>query len=240
MTNTWARKLATFGPLAADDERLLDQLIANTVTFPAGEDIISQGDLPRDLHVVLEGCACRYKVLPDGRRQIIAFLLPGDLCDLHVFLLREMDHSIGTITASRVATISRESVLEITSQRPQLTRALWWGTLVDEAILREWIVALGRRTAYERIAHLICELYLRLKLVGAANGESFELPITQTELADTMGLSLVHVNRVLQRLRGEGVVEFQSRTVTIRNAERLKEIALFDPIYLHQQGGTNA
>jgi CRP-like cAMP-binding protein len=238
--NIWARKLATFGPLAMDDERLLDQLIANAVIFPAGEDIISQGDLPTDLHVVLEGCACRYKVLPDGRRQIIAFLLPGDLCDLHVFLLREMDHSIGAITASRVATISRDTILEITSQRPQLTRALWWGTLVDEAILREWIVALGRRTAYERIAHLICELYLRLKVVGVANGQSFELPITQTELADTMGLSLVHVNRVLQRLRGEGVVEFQSRTVIIRDAERLKQIALFDPIYLHQQGGTNA
>jgi CRP-like cAMP-binding protein len=223
-----------------DDEQLLDQLIQNSVVHPAGEDIISQGDIPSDLHVVLDGCACRYKVLPDGRRQIIAFLLPGDLCDLHVFLLREMDHSIGTITASRVATISRETILQIASERPQLTRALWWVTLVDEAILREWIVALGRRTAYERIAHLICELYLRLKMVGAANGQSFELPITQTELADTMGLSLVHVNRVLQRLRGEGVVEFHNGKVIIRDSDRLREIALFDPIYLHQQGGTNA
>lgn len=153
-SNVWAKKLKGLGPLSVDDEQLLDNLIRTPRQFAAHQDIIAEGEVPTHIQVVLTGCICRYKYLPDGRRQIVAFLLPGDLCDLHVFLLKEMDHSIGALVPSTVAQISRDTVMRITYERPQLTRSLWFSTLLDEAILREWLVGLGRRSrAGQRLRH---------------------------------------------------------------------------------------
>ena len=237
------RKLENFAPLRGDDKRALDALAVREVKcYDAREDVIHDGDRPGHVHVVLDGFACRYKTLEDGRRQITAYFVPGDFCDLHVFVLRAMDHSIGALTPCTVSLVPREAVLDLLA-RPALARALWWATLVDEAVLREWVVNLGRRDARERVGHVLCELHMRLRAVGLADGDACELPLTQTELADTLGLSTAHINRTLQQLRAEGLIELRGKRLTILDAARLRETALFDPNYLHldrEGGGRNA
>ena len=232
MTNPLIRKLEAFGRLPDADRRLLAGITVQAKDVAAREDLIGEGDNPRDVQLILEGFACRYKFLPDGGRQITAFLIPGDFCDLHVFILKAMDHSIATMSPCRVVAIPREKILELT-ERPAIARALWWAALVDEAILREWLVNLGGRPADQRIAHLLCELLVRLRTVGLVNGDSYELPITQQDLADTMGLTSVHVNRVLQRLRSEGAITLKSKRLVIKDVERLMAFCGFDGSYLH-------
>jgi CRP-like cAMP-binding protein len=234
VNNPWVRKLRLFADVSVEDERFLNDLVRNARTVPARQDIISQGDLSECLYVVVEGAACRYKMLPDGRRQIMAFLLPGDSCDVHTFLMKRMDHSIATLVPSRVAVIPRFAILEMTEQRPRLTRIFWWSTMVDEAILREWIVVVGRRTAYERVSHLLWEIYLRLAAIDSTSGSSCEVPFNQTDMADTLGLSLVHVNRSVRRLKQEGLISLEGRRLTILDRKRLPAAANFDPDYLHQ------
>jgi CRP-like cAMP-binding protein len=185
------------------------------------------------VHLILEGFAFRYKVLPDGQRQIVAYLIPGDLCDLHVSILGEMDHGIATVTPCKVAYIPGQTIEEITEKHPRITRALWWATLVDEGTLREWLVSMGRRPAEKQMAHIFCELLLRLQIVGLATENSFELPMTQEQLGDTLGLSTVHVNRVLQDLRRDGLITLRDKVLTIHDVEELKRFADFDPNYLH-------
>jgi CRP-like cAMP-binding protein len=231
--NPWAAKLRQFTDLADDDVEILDRLVAETETYESDTDVVSEGQRVDWVNVVVEGMLCRYTVLENGRRQITAFLVPGDMCDLHGFLLKEMDHSIGALTLSRVAKVPRQVVMDITDRRPALTRALWWSTLVDEAVLRQWIVNVGRRTAYERAAHLIWELFLRMSVVGHATDRAFRLPLTQQELADTLGMSIVHINRTLQRLRTEGIFTLANGYLTIHDPERLQAIAGFNPSYLH-------
>ena len=232
MTNPLIRKLEAFGRLPDADRRLLAGITVQAKDVAAREDLIGEGDNPRDVQLILEGFACRYKLLPDGGRQITAFLIPGDFCDLHVFILKAMDHSIATMSPCRVVAIPREKILELT-ERPAIARALWWAALVDEAILREWLVNLGARPADQRVAHLLCELLMRLRTVGLVNGDSYELPITQHDLADTMGLTNVHVNRVLQRLRSEGAITLKSKRLVIEDVERLMAFCGFDGSYLH-------
>ena len=185
---------------------------------------------------MLEGFACRYKLLRDGSRQIVAFLVPGDFCDLHVFILNAMDHTISTLSVAQVVDIPRARILEFT-ERPALARALWWATLVDEAVLREWLLNNGQRQAEERIAHLLCELYVRLKVVGLAGDDRFALPITQVELGDALGLSAIHVNRSLQVLRRQNLITLKQRELIILDPGRLRDVAGFNPGYLHLTGG---
>ena len=236
MTNLLTRKLELFGSLPDDDKRLLDTAVTRTRKIGAHRDIITEGESPDDVHLVLEGLACRYKLLGDGRRQIFGYLVPGDFCDLHVFILKAMDHSIATLSPCTMVEIPRERVLELAA-RPAVARALWWVTLVDEGTLREWVVNLGLRDAETRIAHLFCELNLRLQSVGLATGNSFELPITQAELGETIGLSTVHVNRTLQKLRRDNLITFNQGQLLIPDLEALKELCGFNPNYLHLDGG---
>ena len=175
MVNALTRKLELFGSLPQEDKQLLDGVVRQSRILSPREDIIREGDAPQDVHLVLEGFACRYKVLENGDRQIFAYLVPGDFCDLNVFILKAMDHNIGSLSECRVVDIPRDRVLEMV-QRPQIARALMWCTLVDEATLREWLVNIGQRDAEHRIAHLFCEVHLRLKSVGLADGGEFELP----------------------------------------------------------------
>lgn len=232
MANLLTRKLEAFAPLPKADRRLLDDLIRRPRLVGPREDLIREGDSPSDVYLILEGFACRYKLLEDGRRHIMAYLVPGDLCDLHVFILRAMDHSIATLSPCRIVDIPRARVLEMI-ERPAIARALWWCSLVDEATLREWLVNIGARSAERRVAHLLCELLLRLRAVGLATNGSYELPLTQAQIADTMGLSHVHVNRVLQRLRAEGLITLKDHALVILDVPRLKEFSGFDPNYLH-------
>jgi CRP-like cAMP-binding protein len=163
----------------------------------------------------------------------VGLLLPGDFCDLHIDILGEMDHAIRTLTPCRVVAMTRETVDELITSTPNVVRALWWAALVNEAITREWLVSMGQRTADAQMAHLFCELYVRLGVVGLVDGDSYDLPFTQEELGDVLGLSVVHVNRVLQRLRGEGLVEWRRGRMRIPDFPRLAEFADFSPNYLH-------
>ena len=232
MTNVLVRKLELFGRLSADDRRLLDDIVARPRSLAARVDVIREGEAPSDAHLVLEGFAYRYKVLPDGQRSIFAYLVPGDFGDIHIFILKAMDHGIATLSPCTIVDIPRERVLEML-ERPAIARALWWATLVDEATLREWLVNVGRRDAEAGLAHLFCELHLRLKSVGLATGGEITLPITQEELGDTLGLSTVHVNRSLQAMRARGIISFKDSRLTIPDIDRLRAACHFTPNYLH-------
>ncbi len=231
--NPLLSKLEHVVPLEAPDLDALAGLMRLEEHVQADRNIVSEGQAPRSMFVLLEGLACRYRMLPDGARQILTFLLPGDLCDLHVFLLRRMDHSIGTLTPVRLATITREDLLEVGLRHPRISVGLWWSSLQEEAVLRERIVSLGRRDARERVAYLLCELVWRQKAIGHASGDSIDLPLTQIELADALGLTPVHVNRVLQALRRDGLLMLERRQLTLLNLDALVAVAQFDAGYLH-------
>lgn len=232
MVNLLTRKLEAFGALPDADRLLLDEAVRPARAVGPRVDLIREGETPSDVNLILEGFACRYKVLPTGRRQIMAYLVPGDFCDLHVFILKAMDHGIATLSPCTVVKLPRSRVLELL-ERPAIAQALWWAALVDEATLREWLVNVGARKAEQRIAHLLYELLLRLRTVGLTTGNQYELPITQAELADTVGLTGVHVNRILQRLRGDGLITLKGKNLVILDEERLMAFSGFNPNYLH-------
>ena len=233
MPNPLIRKLEHGAELTDEDRRLLDVLCGQTRQIAAGRDIITEDEKPDDVHLVVEGWACRYKLMPDGRRQIMAFLVPGDFCDLHVAILGEMDHSIGTSAGCTIVDIPQNTIHDIGQSHHRIMRAMWWSTLTDEGTLREWLANMGQRQADRQMAHLFCELLVRLQVVGCADADSFTLPITQTDLADTLGISAVHVNRVLQELRTRNLVSWQDRRLRILDVPRLKAFCAFDPKYLH-------
>lgn len=227
------RTLEQFGPLSEGERRALSAAVGRTREIGPDQDIVAEGERPTDCKVVLEGFACRYKLLPDGRRQIMSFQIPGDFLDLQGFLAGEMDHSVGTLTPARVGFIPHDALVDVTERFPRVARALWRSTLLDASVFREWMVGMGRRSAYQRIAHLLCEMSLRLRLAGLASDGSYQLPITQAELADALGLSTVHVNRSLQALRREGLISFQSGRVAVHDWEGLIHAGEFDSRYLH-------
>lgn len=235
MANAFVRKIRAFAALDEDDTRLLEGACRNVQSFPARRDLIREGDKPGPVFVFLEGWGCRYKLLPEGGRQITAFLMPGDFCDMHVAVLDEMDHNIATLTEARVATIDRPEMERLIASRPSITHAFWRTQIVDESVLRAWIVSMGRRNAHERVAHLLCELYLRAANIGLIEGGEFELPLTQVMLADSLGLTPVHVNRVLRHLREEKAVMLKRGKLTISDTGKLARIAGFDDSYLHRR-----
>lgn len=233
-TDLLVRKLQQFRMLSESDRFAVEEAAGKIVDHPAKHDVIRQGDRPDHVHLLIEGWACRYKLTPEGDRQIMAFLIPGDLCDVQVTLLDRMDHSISTLSACRILAFPRQRLGELTEHRGQLSQALWWSTMVDEAILREWLVNIGGRSSDKRVAHLICEMQHRTKAVGLSDGNGFEMPVTQDELADAMGMTPVHMNRSFQALRTRGLIFTEGRRVGTANLKRLMEFSDFNPIYLHQ------
>ena len=234
--NPLTRKLSHYAPLSEADRQCLDNLIALEESLPADVDIVAEGMVPRSIYVLKAGMAIRYRSLPDGGRQIMTFLIPGDFCDVHAFLLKTMDHSVATITPVRIAPIARNDMLDLFSQRPRISAALWWSSLQEEAILRERIVSLGRRDARGRIAYMLCELLWRHAAVGLTNGGTFVLPLTQMELGDTLGLTPVHVNRILKEFRQRGMITIKRKMINLLDIEGLQDIAGFDKEYLHFTG----
>jgi CRP-like cAMP-binding protein len=228
-----ASKLEAFTRLSADDKAALAAICRNVRVIDARRDLISEGDRPRFVHLMIDGWACRYKQLPDGKRQIVSMFVPGDFCDVNVYILRSMDHSIGAITRLKVAMITPEEMNALTNQRPRVTQALWWHELVATAIQREWTLNLGQRSAYERLAHLLVELYIRLAGVGRAQDGRCDFPLTQNDLADATGLTAVHVNRTLQELRRDGLIELDRKQLRILDLKRLMDVSMFNPNYLH-------
>jgi len=183
--------------------------------------------------LLLDGIAARYKVLEDGRRQITALHVAGDFVDLHAFPLKTMDHGIVALSVCHVGFANHSDLKRITETEPHLTRLLWLLTVIDGAIHREWIVAMGRRSKKSHMAHLFCELFMRLKVVGKTHNNSFSFPLTQAELANVLGISLVHLNKTLRLLRDEKALEWVSRTVTIHDWRNLVHLAEFEPNYLN-------
>jgi CRP-like cAMP-binding protein len=231
--NTWVGRLEQFAPLSPEDKGMLCGLMSEPELFRAGEDIISEDEAPTDVHVIIKGIACRYKLLPDGRRQIMGFLFPSDACDIHICILKGMDHSIAALRPTEVAYIPHHKMLEVMDHNPRIARALWCSTLRDEAILREWLTNNGRRDAYGRIAHLLYEMFLRLQVIGETDDWVCELPLTQNELADSVALTSVHVSRTLQRLREENLIVLKRKAVTIIDPAGLCAAAQFNPNYLY-------
>jgi CRP-like cAMP-binding protein len=233
IVNPFVRKLEGFGPLSGTDRALLERLSAGGHVIGPRIDLVREGDAPDGVILVMEGIACRQKHRANGARQITAYLVPGDACDLDVALVTQMDHTITTLSPCRVVRIPTDLVKRLMDEHPAVARSLRISTLVDEATLREWLVNVGCRSAIERIAHLFCELLVRLQVVGFASEDSYEFPVTQLDLADTVGLSNVHVNRSLQELRRQGVIELKGRTLKILDRQRLRSIAEFNAKYLH-------
>ena len=235
MPNAFIDKIRSYVPLTPDDVDLLTAACGNVRNVPARHDLIREGDKPGAVFVMLEGWACRYKILPEGGRQIVAFLIPGDFCDMHVAVLDEMDHSIATLTPARIALIPQADIEALIDTRPSITKAFWRTQLVDEGVLRAWIVSMGRRDALQRVAHLLCELYVRLRVIGHAKDGQCQIPLTQIVLADALGLTPVHVNRVLRRLREANAISTEGGKMVIANADQLANIAGFDDNYLHRK-----
>jgi CRP-like cAMP-binding protein len=200
--------------------------------IPAKIDIVTEGDHPDHSCLLLTGVAARYNIVGDGNRQISAIHFPGDFIDLHSFLLTEMDHSVVALSDCRIATVPHAKLKEISATAPHLTRLLWTLTVIDAAIFRQWLVAAGRRSVESQLAHLLCEFWTRLDAVNLADGYSFVLPLSQSDVSDAMGLSLVHVNRTIQSLKRRGLVEWSGQKVRIMDWKQLQHLGEFDPTYL--------
>jgi CRP-like cAMP-binding protein len=227
------RKLEQRDTLSQNEKVALENAAARTKEFKADEEMAHQGEEPSFSTLLLEGWAARHKSLRDGRRQILAFHIPGDFIDLHSFPLKVQDHTVVALTPCKVALVAHEDLNRITEDFPHLTRLLWISTLIDGAILREWLLSAGRRSATEHMAGLLCELLMRLKVIGLAQDNSFRLPVTQSELGDALGISTVHTNRVLQELRAKGLVTWKGDLVEINDWMGLCALADFDLMYLH-------
>lgn len=226
-------KLRARDTVSPEEEQAIRDSIAEVRDLPADTVIVHAGRLLSFSVLLLEGLLCRYKDLSDGQRQITELHVPGDFADLHSFTLKRLDHNIMTITPCRVAIVPHEKLEDITERFPHLTRLYWFTTNMDAAIHREWEVSLGRRTAVSRIAALFCEMKLRLEVVGLTEGPSYEFDITQTDLAECVGLTPIHVNRTLKELRERRLVQFRSGRVTINDWDGLATVAEFDPAYLY-------
>ena len=227
------RKLECRALLPMEDKWILSAAAAASVfRFGAHEYLLKQGAPIDRIFLIIEGFAARYRLLPDGRRQITAFMLPGDICDVRSFALGQMDHSIIALSPVEASVLTADAV-ERLQLRPRLATTLAWSALVQQSIAREWLVNVGHRTSFERLGHLLCELFERLRVVGLAQDEGYKLPLTQSDIADTLAISPVHVNRTLMEMRRSELVTFQSRHVVFHDYAALSRAAGFDPAYLH-------
>jgi len=195
--------------------------------------MVREGERTTDCSVILRGFAFRQKMLRDGSRQIISIHIPTEFVDLQNGLLLVADHNVQCIKGAEAATIPREALLSLAIERPEVLRAIWIDTLIDASVFREWVVNVGRRDSRARIAHLLCELALRLRSIGLVHDDRFDFPLTQEQLADATGLTAVHTNRTLQSLRKDGLIQLTGRSLTVLDWDRLCEVAEFDELYLH-------
>jgi CRP-like cAMP-binding protein len=230
-------RLAHSGVLANEDYPVLADLSIPARREAAETILIAPEQKTKGVHLVVSGFVYRYKILPEGKRQIIGILLPGDLCDLQAAILRRSDHFIATLTDSEIATIPQPVVDKLTLDNSRIARSLWWSTLVDESILRTWLTNMGQRQADKWLAHFFCELLLRLQIVRKAEDNACELPITQDKIADILGITPVHVNRVLRELREGNLADIKGRRLIVPNTAKLWSFCGFEPDYLHLSAG---
>jgi CRP-like cAMP-binding protein len=227
------KKLRKRDDINAEEERFIRRLISHSVEVPAHKVFIRAGEPLRESTILLRGWMARAKDLPSGQRQLAELHVAGDFADLHAFTLKRLDHDVVAITPCTVGIVPQERLREMTERFPHLTRVYWFATNLDAAIHRELTLSMGRRSAISRMAHLFCELLIRLGIVGMTNGNSYEFPLTQAELAEALGLTSVHVNRTLQEMRRKGLIELGNRWVSIPDLDGLKGVAEFDDSYLY-------
>jgi CRP-like cAMP-binding protein len=227
------RKLESIFRLSTEEKQALHDLPIQIQLLKADQDIVRIGDRPSQCCLLVEGYTCVYKLTIEGKRQIVAFYVPGDMPDLQSLHLKVLDNSLATVTPCTVGFIQHEDLRRVCDRYPRITAALWRETLVDASIFREWVLNVGRRDAFSRMAHVLCELLTRLRAVGLADDHTCDLPITQGEFADAIGVTPVHVNRVFQQMRADGLIELKGSRLNILDWERLKQAGEFDPTYLH-------
>lgn len=227
------RRLRLRDTIDEEERAALTELLTEVRALEAGSDIVREGDRPGRSTLVLSGLTCRYSSLEDGKRQITAIHMPGDFVDLHSFMIKQMDHSVGCLSPCVVAYAPHEGLERITERLPHLTRLLWLLTLIDASIHRQWLVTMGAYPALNRTAHLLCEIFTRLTYDSGQVGDTLSLPITQADLGDTLGLSTVHTNRVIQELRSRELIQWQGQEIRVLNWQGLRDLAQFDPLYLH-------
>jgi CRP-like cAMP-binding protein len=234
--NALARKLGAFVALSETELVVLEEVNKRRRTFVAGRDLVEQGQTEQSAYVLSSGWACSYKLLEDGQRQIVDFQIPGDFLGLRSLLMHVSDHSVEPINDIEVTEVLRNDLLGVFTQTPRLATAILLAASRDEAMVVEHLVNIGRRSAAERTANFLLELGARLALVGMGSKAGFECPLSQYLMADALGLSAVHVNRVLRQLREDGLVTFRDGFVSFDNYERLTEFAEFDLTYMDQIG----
>jgi CRP-like cAMP-binding protein len=228
-----ARKLQRLVNLSEDDVRLILSLPSVVKPASNGDYLVREGRPATECCVLLSGFACRHKLAATGARQIVSFHLPGDMLDLQHLLLAVADHNVQTITDAIVAWIPQAALKKVAADSPRIAQALWHDTLIDASIFREWVLNVGRRDARTRLAHMLCEFAARCEAAGLGSAQSFELPMTQEQIADATGLTSVHVNRMLRSLESDGAIARERRHIRIADWEHMREIADFDPAYLH-------
>ena len=228
-------KLRHGAHLTVADEAVLARLAGSMERTERG-DIMPQGAEMRSIVLVLQGWACHYKLLENGKRQITSVFLPGDLCEPFGALPPFTDYSLGALTPVLLTRVAPSSIRDAVAASPRIEEALWWDLLLTDALRREHLVSLGRRSATERLGHFFCEVHLRLEMVGLTENLSCEFPLTQVDLADVFGLSAVHVNRSIQELRGLGLLTLRERRMIIHDARALRELSMFNPTYLPLHG----
>jgi CRP-like cAMP-binding protein len=226
-------RLSYFQALSADEGHALESAATTVRLHRPHENLVLEGEPATHISLLLTGFAYGYRFFPDGRRQIVSYLIPGDLCDLRLLLRPTAAHTVSTLTAANVALYSRETLLALIENYPHLGRAMCWLALQEEMIGREWLVNIGQRTAVERLANLLCEIFTRMGAVRLTEGGRCEMPLTQVELADTLALSTVHVNRTLQELRRRGLVSLSGGMLEIHDFGALQSVAMFAPNYLY-------
>jgi CRP-like cAMP-binding protein len=228
-------KLAQHSPLESDDIKKIRHLPCSTQVLSSGQDFVRQGDFPRASAIVVEGLVARYHTLESGGRQYLSYHLPGDWPDAQALFLERMDHSVCAVGRAVVCAVPHNELIELFCERPTIAFAVWRQTLIDASIFREAITNNSSRDALTRLAHLFCELYFRAKQAGLVKANIYNLPLTQAQIGETLGMSLVSVNRNLQRLRKHAPADFKAGKLIVRDWEKLAALGEFDPQYLHQQ-----
>jgi CRP-like cAMP-binding protein len=231
--NPLIRKIESIFPLTDEERQALETLPMQLAVIKDDQDIVREGDRPSRSCLILSGFTATYKITAGGKRQIVTFGIAGDIPDLQSLHLKVLDISISTLTQCQVGFIPHEDLHDLCTRYPRVAAAFWRETLIEGAIFREWVTNVGRREAYNRLAHVLCEMLVRLRAVGLVDGHSCDLPITQGEFADALGITTVHINRVLQQMRADGLIELKGDRLNIPDWDRLKEVGEFDPTYLH-------
>ena len=233
MIEAHLKKLRVRDDISAEEEAAIREMFSEVREFPADRVIIRRGQDLRESLLLISGWIARTKDLREGGRQISELQFAGDFTDLHAFTLKRLDHNLATLTSCRIAVAPHERIRALLEKFPHLARVYWLMTNIDAAIHREWTVSLGRRSAMSRMAHLFCEIFERIQVVGLNDGNAYDIPLTQQELGECLGLTSVHINRTLQSLRKTGLVELENRRLVIHDMAGLRHLGEFNPDYLY-------